>query len=66
MKRHIIVPGFLFIYALVMAYIGWEQWVEVEGRTLEYVLFNVAELVIIIILYFLLQRKEKLRNKRKL
>ncbi len=66
MKRHIIVPGFLFIYALVMAYIGWEQWVEVEGGTLEYVLFNVAELVIIIILYFLLQRKEKLRNKRKL
>lgn len=62
MKRSIIIPGVLVIYLIVMAVIGWPQFIE-QGKYLEYIGIIVATIVVIVLLYFLLRRRDRMRRE---
>ena len=65
MKKHIIIPGALLIYAIIMAYFGWGSWVVESGKLTEYIWLNVAELAIIVVLYFAFRYLDRKKRERK-
>ena len=65
MKKHIIIPGALLIYAIILAYIGWDSWVVESGKLTEYIWLNVAELAIIVVLYFAFRYLDRKKRERK-
>lgn len=62
MKRSILIPGVLIIYLIVMAVIGWSHY-SAEGRYWEYAGLIGATLVVIILLYFVLRRRDRMRQE---
>lgn len=62
MKRSILIPGVLTIYLIVMAVIGWPQYIE-QGKYFEYVGIIAATLVVIVLLYFILRRRDRMRRE---
>ncbi|MEG0949880.1 MAG: hypothetical protein RR837_03005 [Bacteroidales bacterium] len=62
MKRSILIPGVLTIYLIVMAVIGWPHY-SAEGKYLEYAGLIGATLIVIVLLYFLLRRRDRMRRE---
>ena len=62
--RSTLIPLLLLIYLAVMAYIGWGNYAKGESSALYYFGTIGVTLVIIVILYFNLKRREALRRKR--
>jgi hypothetical protein len=61
-KRYQIIPGFLFVYTTVMAICFLPKNGEMSS-TEKWITFGVSY-VIIILLYFVLRRKERLKRER--
>lgn len=64
MKLYKILPIILVIYALVMAVITYPRY-QASGRWLEFWGVIVACVVIAILLFFILKRKQEIRNRFK-
>lgn len=60
-KRPLLVPAILLIYAGVMAYISYPRYKE-SGDWNEYLTVTGISLAIVILLYFLLKRRQKIRD----
>lgn len=63
-KRHIVLPATLAIYAVVMAIIGYPNYRE-SGKMNEFWLIIGVCIVLAISLYFVLKRREKNRERFK-
>lgn len=63
-KPYIVLPVVLLIYAVVMAYIGRENYFDPQQRTTYLVSIGV-EVVILVGLFFFLRRRYELRQRRK-
>ncbi len=62
-KRYIWLPAVILIYFLFMTfYFGTE--LLTQGQTLRFVLTVVAEIVVIIALFFFLRARQRLKEKR--
>lgn len=61
-NKHIIIPLCLFVYMLVMAYIGRDLW---KADPLKYSLILAAEVAVLVFLFFTLRRRERLRQQRR-
>ncbi len=61
--KHIIIPICLLIYLGIMAYIGKDELLEPNGAFYYYGKIALA-LLVIVMLYFVLKRKAKLRQER--
>lgn len=62
MKRSIIIPGVLLIYLFVMAWLGWPHY-SAEGKYWEFAGIIGITLIVILLLYFLLRRRDRLRQE---
>ncbi len=64
MKKYILIPSVLLAYLAVMSYIGYPSYVSGAISALYY--FGVIGicLVIIIVLYFLIKKREQYRKER--
>lgn len=62
-KKHIWLPVVLLLYIGIMAYVGRDNYLNPATR-LTYIVSIIAEIGIIVILYFVLRRKESLRRRR--
>ncbi len=64
MKKYILIPSVLLAYLAVMSYIGYPSYVS--GAISELYYFGVIGicLVIIIVLYFLIKKREQYRKER--
>lgn len=62
MKRSIIIPGVLIIYLVVMGVIGWPQYAA-EGNYWEFAGITCATLIVIVLLFFVLKRRDKMRQE---
>lgn len=63
-KRHILIPGCLLIYLGVMAYVGLGGLKSGETSALKYFLTLGITLGVIVVLYFTIRRRERLRAER--
>lgn len=64
MKRYILVPVLLSAYALFMTlYFGID--LLKSGHTLRFFLTLFAEIILIVLSYFALRKRDRLRNNRK-
>lgn len=63
LKRHITIPLALLIYFCLMAYIGRDIILK-DSNYLLYFGSIALELAVIIALYFLLKKRDRLRNER--
>lgn len=61
-KRYILLPSLLVIYTLVMAVIAYPRYQE-SGKWMEYIIVLSGSLLIALLLYFILKKKQKLRDK---
>lgn len=61
-KRYILLPSLLVIYTLVMAVIAYPRYQEL-GKWMEYIIVLSGSLLIALLLYFILKKKQKLRDK---
>ena len=61
-KRHNFLPSLLLIYTLVMAVIAYPKYKE-SGTWVEYLTIIGGCILIAFVLYFILKRKQKLRDK---
>ena len=61
-KRSVIFPIILFVYLAVMAWIGRDN--LTQGHTVRYCVIIGISLLIIVLLYFSLRKKEQLRDRR--
>lgn len=61
-KRHNFLPSLLLIYTLVMAVIAYPKFKE-SGNWVEYLTIIGGCILIAFVLYFILKRKQKLRDK---
>ncbi len=61
-KKSTWLPLILLVYLLVMAYIGRQQ--VVAGKYLQYFGVLGVSLVVIVLLHFVLKKKERLREER--
>lgn len=64
LKRHIVLPAALIIYAIAMAIIGYTNYRQ-SGNMSEFWLIIGASLAVSVLLYFVLKRRENRREKRK-
>ncbi len=63
-KRHIIIPALLFVYLGIVAFFSYENVQTGEVSMNEYILTIVGTLLIIVVLFFVLRRRDKLRQER--
>lgn len=63
MKRYQIIPSVLALYAMVMAYMGRERFFNPSTRTI-YLITILAEILVLIALFFFLRRKARLRDSK--
>lgn len=63
-KPYIVLPVVLLIYAVIMAYMGRENYFDPEQRT-TYLASIGAEVVILVGLFFFLRKRYRLRQRRK-
>lgn len=61
-KRHIIIPLLLLVYIAIMVVMAFPRYQE-SGNWNEFTLILVVSLLLIVVLYFIYKRKEKLRDK---
>ncbi|MDD2298608.1 MAG: hypothetical protein PHQ67_01700 [Fermentimonas sp.] len=61
-KRYILFPSLLVIYTIVMAVIAFPKYQE-SGKWVEYLIVLGGSLLIALLLYFILKRKQTLRDK---
>lgn len=64
LKRHILFPAILLIYIAVMAVIAFPRYSE-SGNWLEYIAVLGVCIVFAVLLFFILKRKENIREKFK-
>ena len=60
-KRYILFPSLLVIYTIVMAVIAFPKYQE-SGKWVEYLIVLGGSLLIALLLYFILKRKQTLRS----
>ncbi len=63
LKKYILLPAVLVIYTVVMAVYGWERHKR-DDMLGEYFTIIGVESVIIVVLFFLLRHRERLRDRR--
>jgi LPXTG-motif cell wall-anchored protein len=61
-KRYILFPSLLVIYTIVMAVMAFPKYQE-SGKWAEYLIVLGGSLLIALLLYFILKRKQTLRDK---
>ena len=61
--KSIVIPVCLFIYMCIMAYVGKDRFYNPDTR-LTYILSLVFELLIVIVLFFVMRRRDRLRKER--
>lgn len=61
-KRYIMFPALLVIYAIIMAVLTFPKYQE-SGQWQEYLLVLGGSLLIAVLLFFVLKRKQKIRDK---
>lgn len=61
-KRYILFPSLLVIYTIVMAVIAFPKYQE-SDKWVEYLIVLGGSLLIALLLYFILKRKQTLRDK---
>ncbi|MGL4293737.1 MAG: hypothetical protein ACRCSQ_09200 [Bacteroidales bacterium] len=64
MKRSIIIPGLLTIYLIIMGIIGWPRYAA-EGKYWEFAGIATATIIVIVLLYFVLKRRDKMRRENR-
>lgn len=62
LKRHVVIPLLMLVYLAVMAYISRQR--LADGEYLYYFGVIGISLAIIVLLYFVLKKKERLRQER--
>lgn len=63
-KRSILIPAALTVYLIVMASIGWKQYAAGAMTATYYFGVLAASIAAIVLLYFSLRRRERLRRER--
>ena len=63
-RKHILIPSLLAIYLAFMAYMGLDGLRSGQIPPLQYFATIAITLGIIILLYFILKKRERLRNER--
>ena len=61
-KRYILIPLLLLIYVAIMVVMAFPKYKE-SGNWYEFSIILVVSLLLIVMLYFVYKRKEKLRDK---
>lgn len=61
-KRHILIPLLLLIYVVIMVIMAFPNYQE-SGNWNEFSIILVISLLLIVLLYFIYKRKDKLRDK---
>ena len=61
-KRHIFIPLLLLVYVAIMVVMAIPKYQE-SGKWNEFTLILAVSLLLIVVLYFIYKRKEKLRDK---
>ncbi len=61
-KRHILIPLILLIYVAIMVVIALPKYMESKNWN-EFTLILAVSLLLIVVIYFVYKRKEKLREK---
>ncbi|MDD4777717.1 MAG: hypothetical protein PHV53_05430 [Fermentimonas sp.] len=61
-KRYILFPSLLVIYTILMAVIAFPRYQE-SGNWTEYLIVLGGSFLIAVLLYFILKRKQKIRDK---
>ena len=61
-KKYDLIPLLLFIYTIVMAVWGWNQF---DGNRWEFIGMLAANILVIVLLRFVLKRREKYRKEMK-
>lgn len=64
LRRSILIPAALTIYLIVMASIGWKQYASGAMTATYYFGVLAASIAAIVLLYFSLRRRERLRRER--
>lgn len=62
--RSTLIPAVLLVYLVAMAYMGLPGLRSGQTSLLAYILTILATLVVIIVLHFVLRRRERLRRER--
>lgn len=62
LRRSIWLPPLLLLYFLIMSVYFGRDWIQ-SGRTLQFSLMCVAELIVITLLWFFLRRRERFGRK---
>ncbi len=61
-KRYILFPALLIIYIIVMAVIAFPNYRE-SGNWVEYMIILGGSFLLAVLLYFILKRKQRIRDK---
>ena len=61
-KRHILIPLILLIYVAIMVVMSLPKYLE-SGNWNEFTLILAVSLLLIVVIYFVYKKKEKLRDK---
>lgn len=61
-KRHIVIPLLLFIYVAILVVMALPRYQE-TGNWTEFTTVLVISLILIVLIYYIYKRKEKLRDK---
>lgn len=61
-KRHILIPLILLVYVAIMVVMALPKYQE-SGNWNEFTLILAVSLILIVVIYFVYKRKEKLRDK---
>ena len=63
-KRSVLIPAVLLVYLVVMACIGYPEYAAGRTSALEYFGVIAITLVVLVLLYFSLRRRERYREER--
>ena len=61
-KRHILIPLILLVYVAIMVVMALPKYQE-SGNWKEFTIILAVSLILIVVIYFVYKRKEKLRDK---
>ena len=61
-KRHILIPLILLVYVAIMVVMALPKYQE-SGNWNEFTIILAVSLILIVVIYFVYKRKEKLRDK---
>ena len=61
-KRHILIPLILLVYVAIMVVMALPKYQE-SGNWKEFTIILAISLILIVVIYFVYKRKEKLRDK---